>query len=191
MERVLDRAQKVLAESRDRVKDLRIPLSSGTDLGVALAKAGEQLDVPATTQLRCTTEGKVVELHPLVREEAFMIAREAMTNAVLHSQANKIETEVSYGTAGLTVRVRDDGRGIDQEIAEKGSQTGRWGLTGMRERADRIRGRLEIWSRKHAGTEVELQVPARVAYRTAASGQRFAWYRRAFARVNGKERVDA
>ena len=191
MERILDRAQKVLAESRDRVKDLRIPLSSGTELGVALAEAGAQLEVPATTQLRCTTEGTVVELHPLVREEAFMIAREAMTNAVLHSQAHEIEVEVSYGTAGLTVRVRDDGRGIDHEISAKGSQTGRWGLTGMRERAARIRGRLEIWSRNDAGTEVELRVPAQVAYRDAASGHRFAWFRRGYAKVNGKEGVDA
>jgi nitrate/nitrite-specific signal transduction histidine kinase len=61
------------------------------------------------------------------------------------------------------VLVRDDGAGIDEEVLKAGRQ-GHWGLSGMRERAEQIGARLRLWSRKGAGTEVELSVPGAMAF---------------------------
>ena len=71
--------------------------------------------------------------------------------------------EVENGSKEIRVFVRDNGRGIDADVIKTGSE-GHWGIVGMRERAQRIGGTLKIRSRAAAGTEVELRIPAQVAY---------------------------
>jgi signal transduction histidine kinase len=178
MESALDRAGQVLIESRDSVKNLRTPPWSATALPEALADAGRQLEGSSPARLELTVEGERRELHPIVHEEAFMIGREALANAIVHSQAHNIEVEVSYGPAALKVRVRDDGSGIESDVLTQGGRAGRWGILGMRERAAKIRGQLHIWSKTGAGTEVELWVPAKVAYGARMPLQKMSWWRR-------------
>ena len=62
------------------------------------------------------------------------------------------------------MRIRDDGKGIDPKILEDGGRPGHWGISGMRERAQRIGAQLDFWSEMGAGTEVQLTIPAAVAY---------------------------
>ena len=81
-------------------------------------------------------------LHPLIRDEVYRIGREALVNAFRHSGAAEIEVEVEYAVSHLRVRVRDDGRGIDDEVLRSGRE-GHWGLSGMRERAERIGARFK------------------------------------------------
>ena len=76
-----------------------------------------------------------------------------------------IEAEITYDSREFRLRIRDDGRGIDPGILEKGGRDDHWGLQGMRERAKRIGAKLDIWSRTGSGTEIELTVPAATAYR--------------------------
>jgi signal transduction histidine kinase len=178
IERGLDRGAQALIESRDRVKDLRMPSWSAAALPEALAEAARQLEDPSPARLDFTVEGERRDLHPIVQEEAFMIGREALTNAIAHSQAQKIEVEVSFGPLMLKVRVRDDGSGIEPGVLGNGGRAGRWGILGMQERAAKIRGRLEIWSKAGAGTEVELRVPAAVAYGDSDPSCQSAWWRR-------------
>jgi signal transduction histidine kinase len=92
------------------------------------------------------------------------IAREALTNAFRHSGARQIEAEVSYGHSELRVRIRDDGRGIDVDVVREGGREGHWGLLGMRERAKKIHATLTVWSRPGAGTEIDVHLPAHIAY---------------------------
>ena len=80
--------------------------------------------------------------------------------------AQKIEVEIDYAAAQVRVLVRDDGRGIDEQVLRSG-RDGHWGLSGMRERAERIGARLKVWSRAGAGTEIELVVPGHVAFQPA------------------------
>jgi nitrate/nitrite-specific signal transduction histidine kinase len=70
------------------------------------------------------------------------------------------------------LRIRDDGQGIEPQILDTGERRGHWGLPGMRERAERIGARLDIWSRASAGTEIDLSVPGPVAYGTAPGRDR-------------------
>jgi signal transduction histidine kinase/ligand-binding sensor domain-containing protein len=166
MDESLDQADKLLEESRNRVKDLRTGArEDAADLTQALAAEGEQLAQQHSVKFQVSVEGAPRDLHPLVREEGFLIAREALGNAFRHSGARGIEAEVTYGAGALRVRVRDDGRGIGASVLEAGGRPGHYGLIGMRERAKKLGGHLEIWSKPEAGTEIDLRVPAHVAYR--------------------------
>jgi signal transduction histidine kinase len=165
MESALDRADQVLAEARDRVKGMRKPMDSILDLPEALTQAGEELAQGSGIKFTLVVEGSPIELHPVVRDEAYWIGREALANAFRHSQGRRIEIEIAYGRRELRLRFRDDGRGLDSHLLQTG-RPGHWGMQGMRERAQKIGAHLKAWSRPGAGTEVELRVPASMAYHT-------------------------
>jgi len=175
MENSLERADQVLAESRDRVKDLRALDGDVAELAQALAAEGEQLALAHPARFRASVEGVRRDLHPIVREEALLIAREALGNAFRHAGAQHIEAEVSFGAAALHIRIRDDGGGISADVLRAGGRPGHFGLLGMRERAEKIRGHLDIWSKPDAGTEIDLRVPADIAYRRSQGGSRRTW----------------
>jgi len=138
------------------------------ELALALAAVGKQLAQAHLGQFRASVEGTARELHPIVREDVLRIAREALTNAFQHAKAELVEVEVAYGEDELHMRVRDDGQGMNDDVLRTG-RPGHWGLLGMRERAKKIRANLTLWSKPGAGTEVDLRVPSRVAYRSLTS----------------------
>jgi signal transduction histidine kinase len=130
-------------------------------LGAELAVGSE---APATPEYRVVVEGQPRELNPDVRDNIYRTAREAVHNAYQHANARHIETEVTFGETDLSVRVRDDGIGVDPAILVHGQRAGHWGLPGMRERSESMGGRLKVWSERNAGTEVELCISAAIAY---------------------------
>ena len=75
-----------------------------------------------------------------------------------------IEVEIRYAKRHFSVRVRDDGIGIDASVLSQEGRPGHFGLRGMRERSKSIGGQLEVWSEHGAGTEMELTIPATIAY---------------------------
>ena len=109
-------------------------------------------------------DGTSRDLVPLVRDEVYRIALEALRNAFRHAQARRIEVEFRYGQREFRLLVRDDGRGIEQRLLERTGRAGHYGLPGMQERARLISGEFEVWSEPDSGTKIELKVPASVAY---------------------------
>ena len=99
----------------------------------------------------------------MIRDEVYAISREALVNAFRHSRASHIRVDVEYSASHLRVLVCDDGCGIDTQVQATG-RDGHWGLSGMRERAQRIGGKLKVLSRAGAGTELELRVPGEIAF---------------------------
>jgi signal transduction histidine kinase len=89
-----------------------------------------------------------------------------------HSRATHIEVGLYYSEREFIVRVRDDGIGIDLDVLQSGHRAGHWGLRGMRERAESLDAKLKVWSERDAGTEVELSVPAGLAYNGAVKQRR-------------------
>lgn len=166
MEQSLDRADELLGEGRDRVKDLRLATSDQSDLDQSLAALGKQFAELHSTGFRVRIQGTSRNLHLIVFEEVLLIAREALANAFVHANAAEIEAEVTYGESALHVRIRDDGQGISTSVLDAGGMPGHFGLIGIRERANKLGANLEIWSRSGAGTEVDLRVPAHVAYKS-------------------------
>lgn len=160
---VLDRADELLREARQRVRNLRVRATDQNDLADRLTKYGEELAKDHTATFTLAIVGEPKGLESIVQDEAYKIAAEALTNAFRHASASRIEAEVTYDSSALHIRVRDDGVGIDKAVLA-GGQPGHWGVTGMRERAHALRAELNIWSRDAAGTEVELVIPASIAY---------------------------
>jgi signal transduction histidine kinase len=132
-------------------------------LAQSLAECGDELARHSTSSFSFTVHGSPKALSANVLDEAYRIGREALRNAFSHSGASKIETEISFEPREFRLRVRDNGSGIDPKVLIDG-RPGHWGLSGMRERAQTLGATFNIWSSSGAGTEVELTVPAKVAY---------------------------
>jgi signal transduction histidine kinase len=93
------------------------------------------------------------------------VAREAIRNAFRHARAARIEAGMAFDKSHFSIRIADDGIGIDAQTLAQGCREGHWGLPGMRERAVSFGGTLKVCSEAGAGTEVVLRVPSKIAYR--------------------------
>jgi signal transduction histidine kinase/ligand-binding sensor domain-containing protein len=179
LDAALERGDKAIIEGRDAVADLRHSTVGDSDIAHALTTLGEELteqsDNDAVPCVQVVVEGKRREIDPQLRDEIYRIAREALRNAFRHALAKKIEAEITYGDSAFFLHIRDDGTGIDPAVANH-ARTGHWGLPGMRERAKSFGGKLEVWSERGAGTEIELMIPASIAYPELSSRRRF-WFR--------------
>jgi signal transduction histidine kinase len=162
LDRILELMQQVNQEGRNTLRGLRSE-SSALTLEQALSRVPNELSPANPAAFRVIVQGPSRSLHPVIRDEASRIGREAIVNAFLHSRATDIEVEVEYTASHLRLCVRDDGIGIDPEVLHSGRE-GHWGLIGMRERAGHIGAMLKVFSRAEAGTEVELTVPGHIAY---------------------------
>jgi signal transduction histidine kinase len=178
LDKALNRADEVIAEGRDRVLDLRVPVDTLNDLPKAFATAGEDLALGRAVSFRTVVEGEPRALERLVKDEAYRIGREALLNAFQHAEAASIEVQTIFAESDFCVRVRDDGRGIGLSAPGARTRPGHWGLTGMRERAKTIGAQLNVWSKDAAGTELELKIPASIAYKESDLLPRWPRFRR-------------
>jgi signal transduction histidine kinase/ligand-binding sensor domain-containing protein len=166
LDEAIDRATGAITEGRDAVQGLRSSVVERNDLAAALGTLGKELAAPASQPPEFTmqVEGAARDLHPILRDEVYRVAGEALRNAFRHADARRIEVEIRYDERVFRLRVRDDGKGIGPNLLAEGGRAGHFGLRGMRERAKRVEGKLTVWSELGSGTEVELRVPASHAY---------------------------
>ncbi|HEY7162459.1 MAG TPA: PAS domain S-box protein, partial [Acidobacteriota bacterium] len=88
----------------------------------------------------------------------FRILQEALTNIARHSGATKVEIFLNQQNDGITMEVRDNGRGISEADLSKSRS---FGLLGMRERALFLGGDVEVKGSPGFGTSVKVQIPVR------------------------------
>jgi len=174
LDRVLQLMGQVIEEGRNAVRGFRSIDKEPEDLEQAFARVQQELAQERPFNCRIVVAGHPQHLRDDVRHEVYSIGREALVNAFRHSAAKMIEVQLEYSADRLRLLLRDDGCGIDPGVLDSGRE-GHWGLSGMRERAEKIGAVLRIWSRKNAGTEVELSVPARSALQAAGAGGVPAW----------------
>jgi signal transduction histidine kinase/streptogramin lyase len=164
----IEEASDAITEGRDAVNELRSGGLMTIDLGQAIENFAKELLSGSTSEsfpeFRAQVEGRPRKLNPIVRDEAYRIAAEALRNAIRHARACRIEVEIRYDDKHLRLRIRDDGKGIDPSILRTDHSLGHWGLRGMRERAKLVGGNFEVWSESDSGTEIELSIPAASAY---------------------------
>jgi signal transduction histidine kinase len=175
LEKALDRADQAIVEGREAIQNLRASTALTNELTQALAALGDELSSApdfekGSVKFLVSIEGTPRDLHPILRDDIYRIAREALRNAFRHAEASKIEAEVAYSQRLLRLRIRDNGKGIDPKHLDAG-RDGHWGLPGMRERAQQIGGQLDLWSEAGAGTEVELRIPGVIAYEVSAGSE--------------------
>jgi signal transduction histidine kinase len=177
LDNAMSTAKKAIVEGRDAIQNLRREAPQ-SDLGHLLRTAGQEI---ASSQIlsdnrpifRVTVEGRQQALSAVLQDELYKIGRELLRNAFRHASASRIEAEIRYGDRLFRLRIRDDGKGMDSKVLQEGAVPDHWGLPGIRERAKGIGGRLTFWTEAGAGTEVELTVPARIAYAKSRARHRF------------------
>jgi signal transduction histidine kinase len=173
----LERTEEAIAEGRDAIGDLRASTVVVNELAQAVTALGEELASHDSTRFQVMVEGPARDLLPILRDEIYAIAREAVRNAFRHSQARNIEADIRYSESLFRLRVRDDGTGFDPGIVA-GGRPGHYGVAGMRERAKRIGGKLDVWTGTGAGTEIELSIRGSVAYGTSPGRGVLAMFRK-------------
>ena len=163
----IEYAAKAITEGRDAVQGLRSSTVERNDLALAISALGAEVEAdPSSVRpaFHVAVEGETREFHPVVRDEIYKIAAEALRNAFRHAHAGQVEVEIRYDAEQFRLRVRDDGKGIDPAVLANQGLEGHYGLRGMPERAALIGGKLAVWSEVGAGTEVELRLPANTVY---------------------------
>jgi signal transduction histidine kinase len=172
LENAIDQARQAIVEGRDAVQGLRSSAIATNDIAVAIATLAETLPTDDGSQSRpvfhVSVEGTPRDLPPIVQDEVYRIAGEAVRNAFRHAGASRIEVEIRYDQRRFRLRVRDDGKGIDAEAVGGRTYEGHYGMAGMDERAKLVGGTLSVWSELDSGTEAELTIPASVAYAKSA-----------------------
>jgi len=180
----IDQAAQAITEGRDVVQGLRSSTVVSNDLALAINTLGEVLagggTNPNAAEFHVGVEGTPRDLHPILRDEVYRIAGEALRNAFRHAEARRIEVEIRYDERQFRLRVRDDGKGIDSKFLNDDERPGHYGMRGMRERTKLLGGKVTVWSEVETGTEVELSIPAANAYATA-DGRRRSWLAEKFA----------
>jgi signal transduction histidine kinase len=156
LDRARDLARSSLAEARRSVWNLRQPLEA-VALTDALDDAARRLTIDTGAHVQFDVIGAPRRLAAEVEANLLRIAQEALTNASKHANANNIEVQLRFERRHVFLRVRDDGRGFDTDVALAVDMT-RFGLAGMRERAEQMGGSLHVWSQHGLGTEVTLAV---------------------------------
>lgn len=175
LDSAIEQAAEAITEGRDAVQGLRDSTVQDNDLALAISTLGEELATDSSSHrpsFRVAVEGVSRNLHPMLRDEIYKIAAEALRNAFRHAQARRVEVEIRYGDEQFRLRVRDDGKGIHPAVLSAEGIEGHYGLRGMRERATLIGAKLTVWSEVDAGAEVEVQIPASTAY---ATGRKHSW----------------
>ena len=185
LESAIAQAAEAITEGRDAVQGLRDSTIQGNDLALGISTLGEELATDSSNHcpaFRVAVEGQSRNLHPILRDETYKIAAEALRNAFRHARARQVEVEIRYDSEQFRLRVRDDGKGIDPAVLSVQGSEGHYGLPGMRERAKIMGAKLTVWSEVDAGTEVELRIPAGIAYTTSG---RSSWWRAFTAKAKG------
>lgn len=148
-------------EDRDTLQRMSLTGAANMNLEHALSAVLDAFAIRCDIRLRVFVKGQPRCLRADAQAEIYLIGRDAMVNAI-EADATDVETEVEYLPRRLRVVIRDNGRGIDPESIRSG-EAHHWGLVGMRERAEKIGAQLRVWSRRGAGTEVEISVPREIA----------------------------
>jgi signal transduction histidine kinase len=179
LDRALDQAEAAITEGRNAVRGLRASAMTVNDLANGIAAIGLQLNRDASPDpvplIDVTVDGKSRDLNPVVRDEAYRIAGEALRNAVKHAVAGRVAVTIHYESRQLRLTVHDNGKGIAAETMKRRQVEGHFGLPGMRECAAIVKGWLEVRGAIGGGTQIELRVPAATAYRRS---RRTPWWSR-------------
>ena len=165
----LDRADRLMTESRDRIRNLRHEALNVLPLPEALAAFGQEKNEEGVFGFKVVVEGTSRDLVSVIREEIYFIGREALLNAFMHSRGTSVELDIRFDDSGVRLRIRDDGIGMNADALRQKGAAGHWGLSGMHERAENIGAQLSVWNRPGSGCEVELKVPASLAYKGVLS----------------------
>jgi signal transduction histidine kinase len=155
LHRARDTARDNLAEARALVATSTPPDLTRTSLPEALRRIVDRASAaPGGPRAVLVVDGTPRGL-PTEHEVALLrTTQEALTNVWRHADATRVDVRLAYGPGGVSLRVRDDGRGFDPQALRDG-----YGLVGMRARATRVGGAVSLTAAPGAGVAVRFDVP--------------------------------
>jgi signal transduction histidine kinase len=140
------------------VKALRPAALDRSSFPAAIKRIANQTSSTNGIRVQITITGMERNLHSEIEDNLLRITQEALANTVKHSNAKEAKVRLSYGIFHFLLRIEDDGDGFNI-TNPRPSKDGGFGLIGMKERAERIRGRFSMESRKGEGTKIQVTVP--------------------------------
>jgi signal transduction histidine kinase len=158
-------ARDSLSEARRSVRELQPEQLDGAGLPDALAEVVERWTALHSVPVEVSTTGDAQPLHPEVEVALLRAAQEALANVAKHARASRVGLTLSYMGDVVTLDVRDDGVGFDPtrngvHHVNGTEQNGGFGLYGMRQRANRLAGTVDVESEPDGGTAVSVRLPA-------------------------------
>ncbi|MBC7924346.1 MAG: hypothetical protein H7039_01690 [Bryobacteraceae bacterium] len=160
LDRVVDGLEQSLTESRQAIQTLRGREWEGVRLYSALQECAEGMCRPTQVKIQCMESGSYDEPGTDVKEAFWQIAREAIRNSLKHGNPTQIRLELAVDKNDLILSVDDDGRGFDPHKAAPNQGT-RFGLSGLKERAKRVGGSLQIESAAGGGCRLRFRISIR------------------------------
>jgi len=161
-EQHLDIAEKMVnhsvGEARRAIWNLRSAALENGNLAAALSEAANQLTTGTGVEVQVGVSGTPRPLASRIENTLLRIGQEALTNAMKHAKPRRIAVELCYDSHSVQLRIADDGQGFDTDTVASAND-GHFGLTGMRERLEGIRGKLELQSGNGKGTQVVATIP--------------------------------
>jgi signal transduction histidine kinase/ligand-binding sensor domain-containing protein len=151
-------ARHSLTEARRSVMDLRAGALENQDLRAALESGALAWAAGTGVEIEVSASGPREPLAGETEQHLLRIAQEAVANALKHAGAKRIRIELTADGGSVRLRITDNGRGFDQQSAFS-STSAHFGLLGMRERAERLGGKMRLASQPGEGTEVEVTAP--------------------------------
>ncbi|MFC7463940.1 sensor histidine kinase [Brachybacterium sp. GCM10030252] len=155
--RAIGLVRTALGEARRSVLNLAPESLDTSTLPEAVGELIDQWtqDYPCRAEFVIT--GEVRPLHPEVEATVLRVVQESLSNVRKHADASRVVVTLTFDDEQMVLDVRDDGRGFDPDIAVGGTS---FGLRGMRQRATRLAGKVDVESRPGQGTAVSLRLPA-------------------------------
>ncbi len=157
--RILTEADTALRDARLAVWDMRSPELDRMDLVDALTLSATTAAANSGVALHVAVEGSRRRLQDSIEVSLLRIGREAVMNAMQHASPQNLAVTFTFDPASVTLRIADDGIGIDVNEASAATRRGHWGISGMRERAMRHGGALTMERRPAGGTSVSITMP--------------------------------
>lgn len=157
----LDQARALLRHSRQETRrsvwDLRSTALETGSLQYAFTEVLDMLHGQSDVDIKINTLGTPLRLPTSIEANVLRIGQEAVSNSLAHGQPKTVRILLEYHETGITLKITDDGDGFDTS-GPKAARLGHFGLIGMRERARKIGGDLEIQSSPGEGTTISLTV---------------------------------
>jgi signal transduction histidine kinase len=148
----------IVMDGRNAINALRLP-DDERDWMAAVLEMGERAVLDSKVNFTLKIKGEPWSLPLKARVEVLAIVREGLRNALEHSHAKTILVVVRYWKSGLKISIQDNGIGVSEQHLALRQKEGHWGIAGMRERAEKLRGRLEIVSQLSKGTMINVVMP--------------------------------
>jgi signal transduction histidine kinase len=164
LDQAIDQLNRVIHEVRNFIVGLSSDLLQGKDFQTALRQMLDSLTKDQATHVRLAIEGRAAQaVSPEQALHLLYVTQEAMSNCIRHSRAQEATVSLKLLRQGIRLSVRDNGLGFNPKAAK---WTG-YGLRNIAIRAQKLRGRLTLFSKINEGTRVVLDVPKNAPLSTA------------------------